>query len=248
MGGGTRPSDAGEDRGPRQRVPGRGRHRFHRGDGRGSVPHCRGSLAPVPRGSKVTTSLSARTSAGRSGRITDRIWLPLSPGPPGLIRSVPSVAVPLVAGAIVTRRWPGCPPRGRGSRGGRPRSRTGTRARQGTRSRRSGAAGRPPGAGESGPSSSGWSPGSTRMWPSRRPGQGDHGRQHQAGGPGRPARPGPTGASRSRRYRRSGDRRDGGWSEAHWRRTYQRPTPRSAEASRSNGERRPPPTPRVVTT
>ena len=39
----------------------------------GTVPHCSGALAPVPRGSKLTTSVAERTSGGSSGRSTGRI-------------------------------------------------------------------------------------------------------------------------------------------------------------------------------
>ncbi len=66
------------------------------------VPHSSGELAPAPRGSKLTTSMLERTSGGSSGYSTGRIWLPLSPGPPGFMTSVPLVARPPVAAIRVT--------------------------------------------------------------------------------------------------------------------------------------------------
>ena len=68
----------------------------------GGVPHRRGSLAPVPRGSKLTMSKCWRTAGGRLPSVTGRIWFPLSPGPPGLNTSVPVGPEGSVAGARVT--------------------------------------------------------------------------------------------------------------------------------------------------
>src|ERR1035438_2121215 len=48
----------------------------------GEVPQRSGSLAPVPRGSKVTMSKSWRMAGGSRLRATGRISLPLSPGQP----------------------------------------------------------------------------------------------------------------------------------------------------------------------
>src|ERR1035437_363416 len=55
----------------------------------GDVPQSSGSLAPVPRGSKLTRSNRWRTTVGNEASTTGRIWIPLSPGPPGLNTRVP---------------------------------------------------------------------------------------------------------------------------------------------------------------
>ena len=68
----------------------------------GGVPQRSGSLAPVPRGSKVTMSKSWRMAGGSRLSATGRIWLPLSPGPPGLKTSVPCGPEGSRAGARVT--------------------------------------------------------------------------------------------------------------------------------------------------
>jgi hypothetical protein len=68
----------------------------------GGVPHRRRSLAPVPLGSKPTMSKRWRMAGGRWSRATGRIWVPLSPGPPGLNTSVPVGPEGSVAGARIT--------------------------------------------------------------------------------------------------------------------------------------------------
>ena len=66
------------------------------------MPHRRGSLAPVPLGSKDTMSKCCLMAGGRSTRATGRIWFPLSPGPPGLNTSTPVGWEASRAGARVT--------------------------------------------------------------------------------------------------------------------------------------------------
>ena len=68
------------------------------------VPHRRGSLAPVPRGSKLTTSKRSGTVGGNFWRRTGRSSFPLSPGPPGFMTRVPIGGADPVAGARVTAR------------------------------------------------------------------------------------------------------------------------------------------------
>ena len=96
------PGHGREGRGSRQWQPRGGRDRDTLVSAGGGVPQVSGSLAPVPRGSKLTMSNRWRTAEGSRPRMTGRIWFPLSAGPPGLNNSIPPGSEGSSAGARLT--------------------------------------------------------------------------------------------------------------------------------------------------